>query len=272
MTFRDRLHDARTHNHSLLCVGLDPDLAKLPVSLRELPLEDALRAFLRGIVEATADLACAFKPNLAFYLAHSAAGWQVLTELRGVIPADIPMVLDAKVNDMGATAEMYVRMAYDVVQADAVTVNPYLGGDAVAPYLARPDRAAIILCKTSNPGSGDLQDIRTESGEPVSLLVAGRIARWGEQYGNAGAVVGATYPAELAAVRAVLPDAPLLVPGVGAQGGDLESAVRAGRDAHGGNLLISASRSILYASSGADWQDAARAEALRLRDAMEAVG
>ncbi len=270
-TFRERLDGAVVANGSLLCVGLDPEMAKLPAALRALPVEEALTTFLYGIIAATADLVCCYKPNLAFYLAHGAAGWNALLRLRETIPAQIPMLLDAKYGDIGSTAEMYARAAFDVVRADAVTVSPYVGGDALAPFFARDDRAAFVLCKTSNPGSGDLQDLSLASGEPVSLRIAARIRDWGTARNNVGAVVGATYPAEMAAIRATIPDAPILVPGIGAQGGDLEGAVRAGVDSHGAGILVSASRSVLYASSGDDYADAARAEAVRLRDAINAA-
>ena len=270
-TFRERLDGAVAANGSLLCVGLDPELAKLPAALRSLPVEEALTTFLHGIIAATADLVCCYKPNLAFYLAHGAAGWNVLLNLRETIPAHIPMLLDAKFGDIGSTAAMYARAAFDVVRADAVTVSPYVGGDALTPFFAREDRAAFVLCKTSNPGSGDIQDVSLASGEPVSLRIAARIREWGAARGNVGAVVGATYPAEMAAIRAVIPDAPILVPGIGAQGGDLEGSVRAGMDSHGAGILVSASRSVLYASSGDDYADAACAEASRLRDAINAA-
>ncbi|MDQ6833098.1 MAG: orotidine-5'-phosphate decarboxylase [Chloroflexota bacterium] len=270
-TFRARLDGAVAANDSLLCVGLDPELAKLPAALHSLPVEEALTTFVHAIIAATADLVCCYKPNLAFYLAHGAAGWHVLLGLREIIPAHIPMLLDAKYGDIGSTAAMYARAAFDVVRADAVTVSPYVGGDALAPFFARDDRAAFVLCKTSNSGSGDVQDLLLASGEPVSLRIAARIRDWGAARRNVGAVVGATYPAEMAAIRAAIPDAPILVPGIGAQGGDLEGAVRAGMDRHGAGILVSASRSVLYASSGEDYADAARAEAVRLRDAINAA-
>lgn len=270
-SFRERLNAAVEVNQSLLCVGLDPEMTKLPRSLQSLPLEDALTAFLGGIIAATADCVCCFKPNLAFYLAHGAAGWDVLLRLRAIVPAHIPMLLDAKFGDVGSTAEMYARTAFDVVGADAVTVSPYIGGDALAPFFARADRAAFVLCKTSNPGSGDLQDVAFADGASVSLRVAARIRDWGAALGNVGAVVGATYPAQMAAIRATLPDAPLLVPGIGAQGGDLEASVRAGMNEQRAGMLLSSSRNVLYASSGDDFAEAARAEALRLRDAINTV-
>jgi len=270
-TFRERLDGAGATNDSLLCVGLDVELAKLPAAFRSLPVADALATFLGGIIAATADLVCCYKPNLAFYLAHGAVGWETLLGLRDVIPAHIPLLLDAKFGDVGSTAECYARTAFDVVRADAVTVSPYVGGDALAPFFARDDRAAFVLCKTSNPGSGDLQDLPLAGGESVALRIAARIREWGAARGNVGAVVGATYPAQMAAIRAALPDAPLLVPGIGAQGGDLAASVRAGMDRRGAGMLISASRSVLYASSGDDFADAAHAEASRLRDAINAA-
>jgi orotidine-5'-phosphate decarboxylase len=270
-TFRDRLRGAVETNRSLLCVGLDPELPKLPASLRALPADEALTTFLGAMIDATSDLVCCYKPNLAFYLSHGAAGWDVLLRLRDRIPAHIPLLLDAKFGDVGSTAEAYARAAYDVVRADAVTVSPYVGGDALAPFFARPEKTAFVLCKTSNPGSGDLQDVTLPDGRHVFERMAARIRDWGAAHGNVGAVVGATYPAQLAAVRAALPDAPILLPGIGAQGGDLGGSVRAGTDAAGAGLLVSASRSVLYAASGDDYADAARAEAERLRDAITAV-
>lgn len=267
-TFREKLTAASVLHHSLLCVGLDPEPARLPTRLRGLPLAGAVEAFCREIVLATHDLVCAYKPNLAFFLALGRDGLDALNVVRAVTPVDIPLVLDAKFNDIGNTAEAYARFAFDVCGADAVTVNPYLGGDAVAPFLARPDRAAFLLVKTSNPGSGDVQDVPTAAGETVAMHVARQVRTWSRAHGNAGVVVGATYPAELAAVRAALLEAPILVPGIGVQGGDLAAAVAAGLDTRGGGLLISASRSVLYASAGDDFATAARAEALRLRGAI----
>jgi len=269
-TFREKLVGASVANDSLLCVGLDPEPTRLPPSLAHLPTGEAVTAFCREIVAATHDLVCAYKPNLAFFLALGREGWDALLAVRAMVPSAIPFVLDAKFGDIGNTAEAYARFAFDVLDADAVTVNPYLGGGAVAPFLARPERVAFLLVKTSNPGSGDVQDMRTATGETVAMHIARYTGIWGAAHGNAGVVVGATYPADLAAVRATLPDAPILVPGIGAQGGDLAATVTAGQDAHGGGLLISASRGVLYASSGSDFAAAARAEATRLRDAINA--
>ncbi len=267
-TFREKLTTASAANDSLLCVGLDPEPTRLPAPLAHLPLGEAVTAFCREIIAATGDLVCAYKPNLAFFLALGREGWDALLAVRAIVPPAIPLVLDAKFGDIGNTAEAYARFAFDVLDADAVTVNPYLGGDAAAPFLARPERAAFLLVKTSNPGSGDVQDMRIATGETVAMHVARHAGVWGAAHGNAGVVVGATYPADLAAVRAALPDTPILVPGIGAQGGDLAATVTAGIDARGGGLLISASRGVLYASSGPDFAAAARAEATRLRGAI----
>ncbi len=271
MTFREKLHAAVRQNHSLLCVGLDPDPARLPVA-------DVL-AFHRAIIDATADLVCAYKPNSAFFEALGADGWRLLKQTIEAIPSHIPVILDAKRGDVGNTARAYAQAAFGFFNADAVTVSPYLGHDAVAPFLEWPERAALVLCRTSNPGAPDLQDLLVD-GEPLYLRVADLARQWSAPHHNGGLVVGATYPGELAAVRARCPDLPILLPGVGAQGGDLEASVRAGLDARGAGLLVSASRSVLYAAAagghyaaaaGGQYPAAARAEALRLRDAINAV-
>lgn len=270
-----RFREAAERNDSLLCVGLDPDVARFPATLRARCADDpagAIVAFTRAIVEATADLVCAYKPNLGFYTAFGPAGLAALAETRRLIPPDIPALLDAKVNDIGHTAAAYAAGYFDAFGFDAVTANPYLGEDALRPFLGRRDRGVFVLCRTSNPGSGDLQGLAVvgEGGTtgPLYETVARRIAAWGARYGGCGAVVGATYPRELAAVRAILPDAPILVPGIGAQGGALAETVRAGLDADGFGLAINASRAVTYASSGDDFADAARRAALDLRAAI----
>lgn len=273
-TFAGKYAAAVAANDSLLCVGLDIDPVKLPEPLRTLPVAEAMRTFCREIVAATHDLVCAYKPNLAFFLAQGTAGFTVLCELREMIPGHIPLILDAKFNDIGNTAAMYATTAYDVIGADAVTVNPYMGEDAVMPFLERGERAAFILVKTSNSGSEDVQDLalKGERTGTVAYHVAAMVRRWRVPFTHtANAVVGATQPADLGVVRSMLPDRLILVPGVGAQAGDIAATVAAGRDARGGGLLISASRSVLYASSGADFAAAARAEATRLRDAINAA-
>ncbi|HEX5502520.1 MAG TPA: orotidine-5'-phosphate decarboxylase [Thermomicrobiales bacterium] len=270
-----RFREAAERNDSLLCVGLDPDVARFPAALRARCADDpagAIVAFNRAIVEATADLVCAYKPNLGFYAAFGPAGLVALAETRRLIPPAIPALLDAKVNDIGHTAAAYATGYFDAFGFDAVTANPYLGEDALQPFLERRDRGVFVLCRTSNPGSGDLQGLAVagDEGGPLYETVARRIAAWGERYGGCGAVVGATYPRELAAVRAILPDAPILVPGIGAQGGALAETVRAGLDADGFGLAINASRAVTYASAGADFADAARRAAQELRAAINA--
>lgn len=277
-TFSGRLSDTATANSSLLCIGLDPDLSRFPPSLRDCDsVAEAIIALNAGVIAATSDLVCAYKPNLGFYLAHGRAGIEALEETRRLVPTQIPVILDAKVGDMDNTAAAYATSYFDTWGFDAVTVNPYLGEDSLAPFMGRPDKGVIVVCKTSNPGSGDLQDLAVHEigGEqPLYLTVADRVARWSERWpATLGLVVGATYPAELAEVRRRCPDLPILLPGIGAQGGDLESSLRAGLDASGGGLLVSSSRSVLYAGSNGEdhWIDSVREEAMRLRDAINDV-
>jgi orotidine-5'-phosphate decarboxylase len=264
------LFRAASHrNGSLLCVGLDPDPQRIPAALRGEP--DPIYAFCLAIVAATADLAAAFKPNIAFFEALGPAGMATLQRLIAAMPRDVPVIVDAKRGDIGSTASAYAEAIFGQLGADAVTLSPYLGGDSLQPFLEHPDKGCFILCKTSNPGSGDLQDLPLTSGEPLYMAVARRAQRDWNANRNVGLVVGATYPQVLAEVRAACPDLELLVPGVGAQGGELSAAVRAAVDRNGEGALINASRSILYASSGPDFADAARREALRLRDEINAA-
>jgi len=260
MGFGEKLRGAAERNGSLLCVGLDPHPDRVAT--------DDLIPFLRAIIDATSDLVCAFKPQLAFFEVRGAAGWEALHATVDAIPRNVPIILDAKRGDIGSTATAYAEMAFDLVGADAVTVNPYLGHDAALPFLTRPDRAAFFLCRTSNPGGDDLQSLDID-GQPLYQRVADLVRQWGEPHGNAGLVVGATYPEELAAVRQRCPDVPILLPGIGAQGGDLDRSLAAGLDARGGGLIVSASRSVLFASTGSDFADAARAEAEQLRRAIQ---
>ena len=283
MSFAERVRAAAERNDSLLCVGLDPDLARFPAALRERGAGDpagAIVAFNRAIVEATADLVCAYKPNLGFYLAYGLAGLEALVRTRELIPREIPTILDAKVNDIGHTAAAYATGYLDQFGFDAVTANPYLGTDGLEPFWRRADRGVLIICRTSNPGAGALQDVQvTRDGAtaaPLNEIVARRIAEWAERWGApgaVGAVVGATAPRELEAVRAILPDAPILVPGVGTQGGPLPETVRAGVDARGGGAIINVSRAVTYAIGGdeggkEDFARAARHAAIGLREAI----
>jgi orotidine-5'-phosphate decarboxylase len=246
-----------------LCVGLDPDPGLLPPGL-------LLDEFLKGIVEATHDLVCCYKPNLAFYEAQGLAGQRALRSLLEVIPAGIPVLIDAKRGDTPQSMQAYARALFDELNADAVTVSPYMGGDSLEPFFAYPDRGVFVLCKTSNPGAGEIQDLLVKGGEPLFLRVARQAGTW-DKHGTLGLVVGATYPADVAAVRRIAPDVPILLPGVGAQAGDLERSVQAGVDANAGGALVNASRTILYASADANWQAAARGAAERLRVAINAA-
>jgi orotidine-5'-phosphate decarboxylase len=262
LTFLERLDAAANANDSWLCLGLDPDPALVPEGLD-------VAEFLRAVVDATSDLVCCFKPNIAFFEALGLDGQRALRSVLAAMPTQVPVVIDAKRGDTPHTMHAYARAIYDDLGADAVTVSPYLGGDALAPFLERADRGVFVLCKTSNPGAGEIQDLEVH-GSPLFVHVARRALEW-DQHGTVGFVVGATYPADVAAVRQLAPDRPILLPGVGAQAGDLEASVRAGVDDNGARAIVNASRTILYASRAADWQSAARDEAERLRQAINAA-
>jgi orotidine 5'-phosphate decarboxylase subfamily 2 len=251
----DRLRQAARDRRTLLCVGLDPDPERIPGGAA-----GALRHCL-DVVQRTADHACCYKPNAAFWEQYGPDGWKALIELRDQVPADIPVLLDAKRGDVGSTMVAYARAVFEVVRADAVTVNPYVGADALAEFTRYGDRGVYVLCRTSNPGAADLQHLAPD-GRPLYLHVADLAERVNGN-ANVGLVVGATAPAELAEVRAAT-RLPFLVPGVGAQGGDLERAVRAAWNGDEASCLVSASRSVLYAD------DPGR-EAARLRAAIDAV-
>lgn len=277
-SFRDRLARAVQANDSLLCVGLDPDLSRFPSALPgEGDLTKAIVEFNAAVIAATSDLVCAYKPNLGFYVAYGLAGISALVETRRLIPPGIPVILDAKVGDIGSTAAAYAAGYFDTWDFDAVTVNPYLGEDSLEPFLRHGDRGVLVVCKTSNPGSGDLQDVPMKAPareQPMFLTVADRVAAWADRYpATLGLVVGATYPAELAAVRRRCPEQPILLPGVGAQAGDLEASLRAGLDASGAGLIVSASRAITYASPSVDepWASVVRSAAIELRKAINAT-
>ena len=264
MTFLQLLTQVWQRNDSLLCVGLDPEPARFPAALRDDP--DAIFAFCRTIVDATADLVCAFKPQIAHFAAHGAedALQRLIAHVHARHPG-VPVILDAKRGDIGSTAKNYATEAFDRYGADAVTVNPYLGRDSVQPFLDRADKGVIILCRTSNPGARDLQDLDVGC-RKLYQHVAETVARTWNAHGNCALVVGATYPLELADVRSRIGDLPLLVPGVGAQGGDVAAVVHHGRSTNGTGLMISASRAVLYAGSGEDFAAAARTAATALRD------
>ncbi|MEE9284173.1 MAG: orotidine-5'-phosphate decarboxylase [Dehalococcoidia bacterium] len=264
-TFLDKLDAAARRNRSLLCVGLDPWPPLMP--------KEGIASFSQAIVEATADLVCAFKPNIAFYEAQGSAGLVALEQTLATIPDDVPVILDAKRGDIGNTAIAYAQAVFETWGADAVTVSPYLGRDSVEPFLAYEGKGVFVLCRTSNPGGSDLQALQvTADGQSAPLYeqVARLAERWND-HGNVGLVVGATVPGELARVRELCPHMPILVPGVGAQGGDLEASVRLGTDASGRRAVISVSRQVLYASGGSDYAQAARQAAQALREQINAV-
>lgn len=266
MRFVEALRTRWTEAGTLVCVGLDPEPAKFPAHLRGDP--DAVFTFCRAIVDATADLACAFKPQIAHFAALGAelTLQKLIAHIHDCHPG-VPVILDAKRGDIGSTAQQYAVEAFDRYAADAVTLNPYLGQDSVQPFLDRADKGVVLLCRTSNPGAKDFQDLVCD-GRPLYQRVAETVARDWNGNGNCLLVVGATWPQELAAVRALVGDLPFLVPGVGAQGGDVEAVVANGKTADGGGLVISSSRAILYAGNGEDYADAARAAAQDLRDTI----
>ncbi len=264
MSFVKVIEAAWKQNNSLLCVGLDPDLNKIPMHLRknDTPLFD----FSKAIVDSTADLVCAFKPQIAYYSASGAEHELEMTieHIHENHPG-IAVILDAKRGDIGSTANMYVKEAFDRYKADAVTVNPYMGFDAIEPFLKHKQKGIIILCRTSNPGAKDIQDLDI-NGKKLYQVVAEMAQNKWNYNNNVLLVVGATYPKELKEIRSIVGDMPLLVPGIGAQGGDIERTVTNGRDGKGTGMIINSSRSIIYASKGDDFAEAARIAAIRLRD------
>ena len=272
MTFLDQLREAETLNQSMLCVGLDPEPSRFPTGITR--DAEGIHDFCLKIVEATADLAIAFKPQIAYFAAHRAEGQleRLMEHMRRAAP-QVPIILDAKRGDIGSTAEQYAREAFERYGADAVTLSPFMGFDSVQPYLKFEGKGAFLLCRTSNPGGDDLQNQRLSSvpGEPLLYEHVARLAQgpWNLN-GQLGLVVGATYPAEIERVREVAPTLPLLIPGVGAQGGDAVATVRAGWRP-GAPIIVNSSRAVLYASSGDDFAEAARREALKTRDVLQAA-
>jgi orotidine-5'-phosphate decarboxylase len=262
--FTSRLAGAWQRNDSLLCVGLDPEIERFPRHI--LAEASPIFHFNQAIIDATADLVCAYKPQFAHYAAYEAEDQleRTIEYIHRTYPT-LPVILDAKRGDIGSTAERYAIEAFERYGADAVTVNPYLGGDALEPFLKHADKGVIILCRTSNPGAGELQDLLVDERKLYQVVAQLAATRWNTR-GNCLLVVGATYARELAEVRALVGDMPLLVPGVGSQGGVVAQAVRCGQTRDGTGLIISASRSLLYAGTEADFAGAARAAALRLRD------
>ncbi len=266
MNFLDKLAQASKNNHSLLCVGLDPDPALMPPGT-------GVFQFNRGIINATADLVCAYKPNIAFYESMGSEGLDILKRTRDYIPVDIPVIVDAKRGDIGNTARAYAWGLFDYFNFDATTASPYLGFDSLEPFIEYRDRGVMILCRTSNAGAADFQSLSCETGGGHKMLfeiVAEKVNEW-NKYGNLGLVVGATYPEELKLIRQRYPDMPLLIPGVGPQGGELARVVEYGVDAGRQRTIINSSRQTLYASKGKDFAEAARHAAEELRDRINSL-
>lgn len=278
MNFTDQLAQAQRQNDSLLCVGLDPEPARFPGAWKG--QADRIFDFCAAIVDATKDLVCAFKPQIAYFAAHRAEDQleRLMAHVRRVAP-HVPVILDAKRGDIGSTAEQYAREAFERYQADAVTLSPFMGFDTMEPFLKYPGKGVILLCRTSNPGGSDLQNLRLADipGQPrVYEHIAVQAQGPWNTNGQMGLVVGATFPEEIARVRELAPTLPLLIPGVGAQGGDAMATVKAGlkTDANGvvtGTIIVNSSRAVLYASSGDDFASAARKVALDSRLALNAA-
>ena len=272
--FRELLEN-RWSEGKFVCVGLDSELGKIPASIRRSEIAETIVQFNRSIVEATSDLVCAYKPNIAFYETHGEEGWkalrQTISHIHDTAP-DVPVILDAKRGDIGNTNMGYMIGAFGHLEADANTVHPYLGREALKPFLDQKDKGVIVLCRTSNPGAGEFQDMDV-SGDvvpggymPLYKFVAYKVrSEWNEN-GNCAVVVGATYPGELREVRELVGDMPILIPGIGAQGGDVEKTVTAGKDSRGRGMIINSSRGIIFASKGADFAEAARRETMNLHE------
>lgn len=268
MRFVDKLLQASRKNDSLLCVGLDTDIEYVPSFLADKFGTEAIYEFNKQIIEATKDLVCAYKPNIAFYEMLGPKGFNILKKTREYIPANIPVIIDAKRADIGNTATAYAKAflsAAGPFQFDGITVNPYLGYDSLEPFLQYKDKGIFLLCRTSNPGAKDFQDLKC-NGKPLYQIVAHKAVEWNVN-GNLGVVAGATFPKELVIIRKIIgAEMPMLIPGVGTQTGDLQKAVEGGINSKGELALISASRSIIFASSGEDFAEAARAAALTLKE------
>ena len=272
-TFNQQLQSAWASQGSMLCVGFDPDPKRLPLSLQGKPA--GIFEFCRDIADATADLVCAFKPQFAYFASQRAEAQleKLVRHLKDKYP-HIPVILDSKRGDIGSTADHYALEAFERYGADAITVNPYMGFDTIEPYLKHAGKGVIVLCRTSNPGGSDLQFLNVSpNGEPLYLHVAKLAATQWNRSGQIGLVVGATFPEEIAKVRAIVGEMPLLIPGIGAQGGDIEATVKAGSISGkpGTGMIINSSRAILYASSGNDFAQAARNVAQSTRDALRAA-
>jgi orotidine-5'-phosphate decarboxylase len=266
----NELLNAQWDKSNFLCVGLDPDYEKIPASIKTSNVGETILAFNRAIVDATKKHVCAYKPNSAFYEAHGEQGWIALRETISYIhmqAPEIPIILDAKRADIGNTNNGYITAIFTDLNADAVTVHPYQGGEALAPFLNLSDKGIIVWCRSSNSGAGEFQDLMSND-EPLYIHVARNVANTWNTHSNCGLVVGATYPEEIKAIRAVAPDLPFLIPGIGTQGGDLERTITYGKDNNNRGMIISVSRAITYASATADFAEAAAQKAKEFDSAI----
>ncbi|MFA7310145.1 MAG: orotidine-5'-phosphate decarboxylase [Candidatus Paceibacterota bacterium] len=264
------LLNAQWEQQKFLCIGLDPDFDRIPDAARTTGVHETLVNFGRAIVDATLDIAGSYKLNSAFYEAHGETGWGALQETIEDIQErapEIPIILDAKRADIGNTNSGYVDAVFENLNVDAVTVHPYLGAEAMQPFLDQKDKGVFVLCRTSNSGAGEFQDLMVGN-EPLYMQVARNVNTLWNTNGNCGLVVGATYPEEMKKIRAIADDMPFLIPGIGVQGGDLEKTVQAGKNSRGSGMIIAASRAILFASKGSDFAAAARAKAQELDGAI----
>lgn len=272
-SFLDKVGSAAEARDSLVCVGLDPDVSHFPdsVTAGRSPGE-AIVEFNKWIVDSTVEFATAFKPQLAMYMQYGPEGYEALLETRTLIPEETPVILDCKIGDIATTMEPYARAYLDNAGFDAITVNPYMGSDGLAPVFDRAGKGVFLLSKTSNPGSGEIQNLELANGQPLFAEIAAKVVEWNRSSAaSLGLVVGATYPAELMKVREVAPHLLILVPGIGSQAGDLAAVVDAGLDGNGRGLLINSARSITYASSESDFGQAAARAARTLRDQINAI-
>ncbi|MCA9858096.1 MAG: orotidine-5'-phosphate decarboxylase [Thermomicrobiales bacterium] len=271
--FLESVEQSSEDRDSLVCVGLDPDLARMPDTItRGRSAGDAIFEFNKQIIESTIEFAAAYKPQLAMYMQYGPAGYEALLRTRELIPSTTPAILDCKIGDISTTMEPYARAYLDEADFDAITVNPYMGSECLQPVFDRAGKGAFLLCKTSNPGSGEIQNLTLENGQPLFVEIARKVAAWNAgSAASLGLVVGATYPAELIVVREAVPDLLILVPGIGSQAGDLAAAVDAGIDGQGRGLLINSSRSITFASAEKDFARASATAARTLRDQINAI-
>jgi orotidine-5'-phosphate decarboxylase len=271
MDFQNKLISCVGQNNSLLCVGLDPDQSKIPSHISG---PDAVFEFIRAIVDSTADLVCAFKPNSAFYEADGASGIEQLKKICDYIISaypHIPIILDAKRADIGNTNLGYATYAFEYLKVDAITLNPYLGSESLSSFLERADKGMIILCRTSNPGAGEFQDLALD-GKKLYQIVAEKVKNEWNKNNNCLLVVGASYPEELAEIRRMMgDDITFLVPGLGAQGGEVEETIKAGVNKNGEGIIVNSSRNVLYASDGIDFANAAKKVATEFRDEMNKI-